>query len=92
MTTLTVPAYNGPLPGRGEQAACLQDAAQVVGTSASNEIPIFADGPLLMVAIFISRLFTSVFVTTVYSADPFVDLSPDPIEDSDYYYSPSCCF
>ncbi len=82
MTNLTVPAYDGPLAVDDEQAPCRQAAAQV-GAAASNEIPILADGLLFMVATLISRLFTWVFGTTVYSADP--------VDVPGYYYPPSCC-
>ena len=83
MTTLTVSTYSGHLVSPDEQAACRQDAAQVVGTAASTEIPILADGLLLMVATLISRLFIRVFGMRVYSADP--------IDSPDYYFPPSCC-
>ena len=56
MTTLAVPAYNGPLAGGDEQAACRQDAAQVVGAAVSTQVAMLADGLLLMVATLISRL------------------------------------
>ena len=83
MTTLTVKTYSVPLAGEDEQAACRQDTDQVVGAAAPSEIPILADGLLFMVATLISRLFTRVFGTTVYSADP--------VDVPDYYYPPSCC-
>ena len=83
MTTLTVSTYSGHLVSRDEQAACRQDAAQVVEAAASTEIPILADGLLLMVATLISRLVNRVFGMTVYSADP--------VDSPDYYFPPSCC-
>ena len=82
MTTLTVSTYNRHLVSGDEQAAWRQDAAQVVGAAASTEIPILADGFLLMVATLISRLFIRVFGMTVYSADP--------VDSPDYYFPPSC--
>ena len=82
MTTLAVPTYKGPLAGSDGQAACRQDAAPVVGAAASTEIPILADGVLLMVATLISRLVTLVFGMTVYTADP--------VDSPDYYFPPSC--
>jgi len=83
MTTLTVSTYSGQWVSRDEQAACRQDAAQVVGAAASTEIPILADGLLLMVATLISRLVNRVIGMTVYSADP--------VDSPDYYFPPSCC-
>ena len=71
MTTLTVSTYSGHLVSRDEQA------------SASTEIPILADGLLLVVATLISRLVNRVFGMTVYSADP--------VDSPDYYFPPSCC-
>ena len=82
MTTLTVSTYSGHRVSGDEQAAWRQDA-QVVGAAASTEIPILADGVLLMVATLISRLVTRVFGMTVYTADP--------IDSPDYYFPPSCC-
>ena len=83
MTTLTVSTFNGHLVSGDEQAVGRQDAAQVVGAAASAEIPILADGLLLMLATLISRLVTRVFGTTVYTADP--------VDSPDYYFPPSCC-
>ena len=83
MTTLTVSTYSGHLVSGDEHAACRQDAAQVVGTAASTEIPILADGLLLIVATLISRLVNRVIGMTVYSADP--------VDSPDYYFPPSCC-
>ncbi|MCH8282169.1 MAG: hypothetical protein IIC96_15975 [Chloroflexi bacterium] len=83
MTTLTVSTYSGHLVSGDEQAVCREDAAQVVVAAASTEIPILADGLLLLVATLISRLVNRVFGTTVYTADP--------IDSLDYYFPPSCC-
>ena len=83
MTTLTVSTYSGHLVSGDEHAEWRQAAAQVVGAASSTEIPILADGLLLMVATLISRLVNRVFGTTVYSADP--------IDSPDYYFPPSCC-
>ena len=82
MTTLTVSTYIGHLVSGDEHAACRQDTAQAVAAAASAEIPILADGLLLLVATLISRLVNRVFGMTVYSADP--------IDSPDYYFPPSC--
>ena len=82
MTTLTVSTYVGHLVSGDEQAACRQDTDHAVGAAASTEIPILADGLLLMVATLISRLVNRVIGTTVYSADQ--------VDSPDYYFPPSC--
>ena len=83
MTTLTVNTYSGTVEVAGRRITRQQVSNKVVVASNSCEVPVLADGLLFMVATLISRLFTRVFGTTDYSADP--------VELRDYNYPPSCC-